>query len=652
MTQDEQPKISRLRWIFNSLDDALTRLLAARPALMVAFLACIGAGVIAGHMRAFEQLPEPIASPIRHTFLIMVIFIALSIAILAFTLGRLGYTLKEARANADLAETATSEVESQFRARQRVEKRLVEAEARLETSAATVEQWAGELERMNARLRDVDTVKTRFLSQVAHELRGPISAMVSAAKIIQKHHDSKPEVVARFGATIVTEGDRLNHVINDFVDLAKIESGCVQWQIENCEISEIVNRAMLAAEPHALASGLILDASLEEDLPTLRTDADRIAQTVTNLLLHAIKCSTNGGTIRLRAVRGDQYTRFEVQDSSAGVPADEVARIFDRFHRPSNESSNGATRKRSGTGLGLAIAKEVVDHCGGKIWAESELGKGTTFQFTLPDDTSRFIRERNQVLAVSSDFTQAVNVAVVTRSSELEHQLLRIPRGRGVVCRTESEPKALAELLSEWHPDCVVIDAGVFEQEGEALLPVVQNHGFHEVLIHNGQGAFSAHSVRDNSEIAVRRLRYLVNYGSKVLVVEDDDDYRDIVKFELEHAGYKVLTARDGQEALECLAEQKIDAIMLDVVVPRIDGLTVLRELNHAGICIPTVLLTGIDDPDVTLEAKQLGALEVIHKHGVDDVSRAAVLARVQRLLTPVFVESEAGEKIGTEVEA
>lgn len=652
MTQNATAKISRPRQVFNALDDALTRLLAARPGLMVAFLACIGAGTITGHMRAFQQLPEPVAAPIRHTFLIVAIFVAFAIAVLAFTLGRLGFTLKEAKANAHLAETATSEVETQFRARQRVEKRLVEAEARLETSAATVEQWAGELERVNAKLRDVDTVKTRFLSQVAHELRGPISAMVSAAKIIQKHHDTKPEVVARFGSTIVTEGDRLNHVINDFVDLAKIESGCVQWQIENCEISEIVNRAILAVEPEALASGLILDTSLDEELPTLRSDADRITQATTNLLLHAIKCSTNGGTISLRAIRGDQHTRFEVKDASAGIPVDEVTHLFDRFHRPSNETTNGATRKRLGTGLGLAIAKEIVEHCGGKLSATSELGKGTILCFTLPDDTSRFIRERNQVLSVNSNVTQAVNVAVVTRNQELEHTLLRVPRGRGVVCRVENDAKGLTELLADWHPDCVVIDADVFEQKGEALLPVVQNHGLREVLIHNGKGSFSAHSVRDNSEIAVRRLRYLVNHGSRVLVVEDDDDYRDIITFELEHAGYKVTAARDGQEALEVLAAKKIDAIMLDVVVPRIDGLTVLRELNHAEVKIPTILLTGIEDPDVILEAKQLGALEVIHKHGVNDVTRAAVLARVQRLLTPVFADADAAETIGAEVDA
>ena len=165
----------------------------------------------------------------------------------------------------------------------------------------------------------------------------------------------------------------------------------------------------------------------------------------------------------------------------------------------------------------------------------------------------------------------------------------------------------------------------------------MQDHGFHEVLVYSAAGGFTARSVRDNSEIAVRRLRYLVTHGSRVLVVEDDDNYRGIVTFELEQAGYSVISVGDGQAALDVLAEQKVDAIMLDVVVPRIDGLTVLRQLSEAGVRIPTVILTGIDDPNVVLEAKQLGAFEVVHKHGVDDVSRAAVMARVQRLLAPVF---------------
>ncbi len=637
MTQEKVNEPTKLSRMIRAIDNGLTRLLAARPALMVAFLACIAAGAISGHLQTLQELPPQYLSVLRSTFFIVVVFVALSISILAFTLGRLGSSLHEARANAQIAETATTEVEAQYRARQRVERRLVEAEARLETSNATVEQWANELDRANAKLRDVDAVKTRFLSQVAHELRGPISAMVSAAKIIQKHHETKPEVVNRFSATIVNEGDRVNHVINDFVDLAKIESGLVQWQIENVDIGELTNRAVLAVEHLALEHGLILDTVLEDGLPVLRTDPDRIAQVLANLLINAVKCSTAGGTVKLRVHRGDQYTRFEVTDSGAGIPADEIERVFERFHRGSNEGSSGPTRKRAGTGLGLAIAKEVVDHCGGKIWVESALGKGSTFGFTLPDDTSRFIRDNNQSISVTSSATQALNVAVLTRDETLTEGLLKIPRGRGVICRTETDSGGLSELLDEWQADCVIVAESSFESEGSELLACLQDHGFHEVLIYSRESGFTARSVRDNSEIAVRRLRYLVTHGSCVLVVEDDADYRGIVAFELEQAGYKVIAVGDGQEALDALAEHKIDAIMLDVVVPRIDGLTVLRELAEAGVRIPTVLLTGVDDPEIAMEAKQLGAFEVVHTHGVDDVSRAAVLARVQRLLSPVF---------------
>jgi two-component system response regulator MprA len=172
----------------------------------------------------------------------------------------------------------------------------------------------------------------------------------------------------------------------------------------------------------------------------------------------------------------------------------------------------------------------------------------------------------------------------------------------------------------------------------------MQDHGFHEVLVYSDDGEFTARSVRDNSEIAVRRLRYLVTHGSTVLVVEDDDNYRGIVTFELEQTGYNVIAVADGQEALDTLAEHKVDAIMLDVVVPRVDGLTVLRQLSEAGVRIPTVILTGCDDPKVAMEAKELGAFEVVHKHGVDDVSRAAVMARVQRLLAPVFAGRGPGD--------
>jgi hypothetical protein len=123
MTQQTKGTTSWLGRTFKALDNAMTRLLAARPALMVAFMACIGAGVIAGHMRIFEQLPPELVAPVRSSFFIVVIFVALVISLLAFTLGRLGFTLREAHDLAEIAETATSEVETQSRARQRVEKR-------------------------------------------------------------------------------------------------------------------------------------------------------------------------------------------------------------------------------------------------------------------------------------------------------------------------------------------------------------------------------------------------------------------------------------------------------------------------------------------------------------------------------------------------
>jgi CheY-like chemotaxis protein len=236
-----------------------------------------------------------------------------------------------------------------------------------------------------------------------------------------------------------------------------------------------------------------------------------------------------------------------------------------------------------------------------------------------------------------TDEDHKVRVAFITDDTALINRAMRIPRGMGVECRTEETISGLSGLLEGWSADCVVVTEKLMKSLDTKLIECVMNHGLREVLVYSERGGLTPRAVRESPEIAVRRMRYLATHGATILVVEDDEDFRNVVTFELEHVGYKVVHATDGEEALALLKSKKIDAMILDIVIPRLDGLSILEAIAKTGKRIPALILTGIDDPEVTVKAKSLGAIEVVHKHGVDDIARAAVIARTQRVLLPAL---------------
>jgi CheY-like chemotaxis protein len=391
----------------------------------------------------------------------------------------------------------------------------------------------------------------------------------------------------------------------------------------------------LAIESLALEHGVILNTTIDEDVTTIFGDADRITQALTNLLINGIKLTPNGGAVSTSVTHGDRRTHFSVHDSGHGIAAEDAAKVFDRFHRVSTDSDK--SKKARGTGLGLCIAKHIAERCGGQIWVDTALGEGSTFSFTIADDTSTYLSNASRDSTIKSGDVQKIRIAFITDDSTLINRALRIPRGMGVECRTEETISGLTGLLEGWKADCVVVTEKMMAALETQLIECVMNHGLREVLVYSEKDGLQPRAVRESAEIAVRRMRYLATHGATILVVEDDEDYSGVVTFELEQVGYKVVHATDGEEALKLLSKGGIDAMILDIVIPRLDGLSILKAVAETGQRIPALILTGIDDPDVTMEAKKLGAIEVVHKHGVDDIARAAVIARAKRVLLPAL---------------
>ncbi len=251
-----------------------------------------------------------------------------------------------------------------------------------------LERSLGELREAYRKLKDLDRLKSNFLSTVSHELRTPLTSIRAFVELLMLKPNMREERQKRIIGTITDESDRLVRLINDLLDLSRIESGVLQWRDVYVEINDVVRSAMDSVQPLAVKKGVTVRGTTADGLPEIRADRDRIMQVVMNLLSNAVKFTPEGGTISLATSRTEHPPEVSVaiSDTGRGIPPDELESIFEKFHR----SDDALTGSVEGTGLGLAIAREIIDHYGGRIWATSEPGRGSTFTFTLPLGGARF----------------------------------------------------------------------------------------------------------------------------------------------------------------------------------------------------------------------------------------------------------------------
>ena len=388
---------------------------------------------------------------------------------------------------------------------------------------AEIRRLFEEAERARAIAEEADAAKSSFLSTVSHELRTPLTSVLGFAKIIKRRLEDRifplvPNEDKKVRQTIqqiednlgvvVSEGERLTKLIDDVLDLAKIEAGKLEWHMEPVSMGEIVDRATAATASLFEQKGLRLIREVEEGLPQITGDRDRLIQVVINLISNAVKFTDAGSVTCLAERRGGDII-VSVIDTGLGIAPSDQPKVFERF----KQVGDTLTDKPKGTGLGLPICKEIVEHHGGRIWVESAIGKGSTFSFSLP---------------------------------------LQVGAPAEVTSTTPPPPIELAALIRQ---------------------------------------------LRDQVEVATPRT---AERQPRILVVDDDPNIRELLTQEFTEAGYAVSVGGDGREALAQVRRERPDLILLDVMMPEMNGFDVAAVLRNdpATMEIPIVILSIVEDRD------------------------------------------------------
>jgi signal transduction histidine kinase len=287
-----------------------------------------------------------------------------------------------------------------------IEEHNRELEARVTRRTAQLADATEEAQAARASAEAASATKSQFLATVSHELRTPLTSVVGFTKIVRKRLDEvvlpalaaatatpgvelRPDpklerAVRQVGENLtimVAEGDRLTAMINDVLDLEKIEAGKMEFRRESLDLGEVVDQATAATAALFETTGLELRRKVDDDLPPVVGDRHRLIQVVLNLLSNAVKFTPNG-SVTVRVVPSSEAAELvvSVADTGTGIPPEDRARVFEEFV----QSGDGLSDKPRGTGLGLAICRQIVEQLGGRIWLESEVGVGSTFSFSLP----------------------------------------------------------------------------------------------------------------------------------------------------------------------------------------------------------------------------------------------------------------------------
>jgi signal transduction histidine kinase/DNA-binding response OmpR family regulator len=501
------------------------------------------------------------------------------------------------------------------------------------------------LETKTAELEVAGRHKSDFLASMSHELRTPLNAVIGFSDVLlERMFGELTQKQEEYLHDIRGAGRHLLELLNEILDLSKIEAGRMDLQLRETPLNEQLEEALSMVRERAARKRLVLEARLDPDPISVIADELKLKQVLLNLLTNAIKYTEEGGRIDVVTRLGDTDGMAEVSvaDTGIGIGAEDQARVFEAFQQGGLDSS---ARTEEGTGLGLTLSKRIVELHGGRIWVESELGVGSTFTFAIPGRRERAASagaespspqaqaSRGTVLVIEDDQSSVdlltlylegagFEVAVARDGGEgLErvHELMPVAVVLDLVLPTVDGWDVLVELKA--HPDVChlpVIIVSMLDDRGRGMALGADEYLVKPVRRHDLLAALGRSMPGDTS-------------GGRVLVIDDDPLVVRLVKDVLEDEGYEVLTATDRAEGIATAEAERPTIILLDLLMRGIDGFAIVEELraDPATAAIPIVILTAEKLSDEEKERLN-GQISYLAEKG--DFDRDALVGLVRSL--------------------
>jgi len=487
------------------------------------------------------------------------------------------------------------------------------------------------------REREVEQMKTDFVSIVSHELRTPLTSIRGSLQLVLGR-PQQPELAPRTRELLdisLKNSERLIRLINDILDISKIEQGSIQLRRVALDPGDLCRTAAQEVEAFAASREISIQVIVPGGLPPISADRDRALQILTNLLSNGIKFSDPGQHIELTALASGGAICFAVRDYGRGIAPEDHQLIFEKFH----QLDSSLTRNVGGTGLGLPICKALVEEHGGSIWIESTLGNGATLSFTLP-----LASNASPVVASRNDPSQPV-ILVVDDSATVRETLRQTLENEGYLVAEADGGAAALQLARFLQPKLMTLDVMMPDLDGFDVIQVLRNDPLtrdlpvlfisatverERGLALGGSGFLTKPFTSTQLLAEVRRLT--ASPPHRVLVIDDDYHVRPTLARLLQRGGFEVDQAEDGRSGLEQIEKNPPDLVLLDIRMPGIDGYEVLRRLKAHPVHrnIPVVVLTASDlSGDTKQRALALGAVRYLEK----PIASEDLLAEIERVL-------------------